>query len=480
VDSTESMKHLTFKQRIRFWVIASIVVHVLVLTPFVVSKELRDWVFQSAEMQFFMGADEMAETQNRLRELYRERMLKTLNEMVAVEAQLRELAAEKRVELKERLSRRGRPLPPAGDQQLAVELSNPLTVDPQGDESYLEAMYRTAREHEADALAVFEKVRSIEMIDRQGVSLEHALVATKMAPPVHPEIDGKRINTNLKAMGSDFHAFKGELARMHAYTERMADQVNRWKLQAEGKIGEVSFMRVDATGQDMDYPGGNNIIEGAGPYLGSSLPPQDIRPSEDTQFHGKPLQGRKLMTSEGAGRPGDFMNLDTWYIVGPFEHPGEGVEEMDKTYPPEDEFLSNGTVNLDSVYVNRQTGEPLRWRFYQVRWDQWKMQPHVYRDYAVWYCYTEVYAEEDMTRWIMIGSDDYSRLWHDQTIIATRKKEPINSTGKERHAWIPDRDFKKVEFNKGVNRFLLKLENRTGLTGFNVIIVTPDLSTQGE
>ena len=88
--------------------------------------------------------------------------------------------------------------------------------------------------------------------------------------------------------------------------------------------------------------------------------------------------------------------------------------------------------------------------------------PHIADKYAIWYAYTEVYADRDQDRWCIFGSDDYSKVWVNGTLEYTSGKQPQH--------WVPDRDYRKIRFRRGFNSVLVKLENGGGATGFSVCV----------
>jgi hypothetical protein len=102
----------------------------------------------------------------------------------------------------------------------------------------------------------------------------------------------------------------------------------------------------------------------------------------------------------------------------------------------------------------------MRWQFRQSA--TVCIFPHQPMDDAIWYAYTQVYADKDQDRWCIFGSDDYGKVWMDDELIFASGKTP--------HPWIPDRGVKKVHFKKGFNSILFKLENAWGNTGYSMCI----------
>jgi hypothetical protein len=167
----------------------------------------------------------------------------------------------------------------------------------------------------------------------------------------------------------------------------------------------------------------------------------------------KPTRGRKLVSN--APEKAEWMYIESWFIIGPFPNPGRS--NLDVALPPESS-LDKG-IDLDAVYVG-QGGKPVQWQFRMSV--TLPVVPHVTRDEAIWYAFSEVYAEEDHDRWCIFGSDDFGKAWVNG--------EMVFASGKTPHPWIPDRAYKKVHFKKGFNPVLFKLENAWGRTGFSMCL----------
>jgi hypothetical protein len=131
---------------------------------------------------------------------------------------------------------------------------------------------------------------------------------------------------------------------------------------------------------------------------------------------------------------------------------------MDRKFPPE------STVDLGATYVGK-SGDKLTWEFRQS--NKMCVAPHTADEFAIWYAYTEVYADKAQSRWCIFGSDDYGKTWVNGDLVYRSGKEP--------HHWIPDRGWRKVHFRKGYNTVLVKLENGGGATGFSLCICLDDM-----
>ena len=165
------------------------------------------------------------------------------------------------------------------------------------------------------------------------------------------------------------------------------------------------------------------------------------------------MPGRKLM--EGAREQSEWMFIDTWYIMGPFPNPDR--ENLDRKFPPESGIEAG--VDLDASYIGAD-GRTVKWQFRKSL--DIPVVPHAPQDFAIWYGYTEIYSDRDQERWCIFGSDDYGKAW--------MNGELIYASGKTPHPWIPDRAYRKIQFKKGYNPVLFKLENAWGRTGFSICI----------
>jgi hypothetical protein len=198
------------------------------------------------------------------------------------------------------------------------------------------------------------------------------------------------------------------------------------------------------------------------PYVGAILLPQEWFSSPGNVIGNiETVKGTKLM---GTHKKGKWMAVDTWWVVGPFVHPGRSRPELlDRTYPPE------AGLDLDAEYIGKD-GRKLKWEYRMTRFTRVEPFARNNETYAIWYFYTELYADRDQTRWVAFGSDDYSVGW--LAWPGEEKGRVIWRSPKQPQPWMPFGPgcFRKVEFKKGHNRLLLKLENAGGTTGFSVIV----------
>ena len=150
-----------------------------------------------------------------------------------------------------------------------------------------------------------------------------------------------------------------------------------------------------------------------------------------------------------------------WYVIGPFDNPGDIKERAGLTtaYAPEKEF------NLKKVYQGKDRIN-VRWKQYSGSPDGFvdlndALKPH---DLALGYALSYIYTPDNRPIRIYIGSDDGIRMWvndkllHDNFIL---------------RGSAPDQDTVNVTLKKGWNKVLLKIENNLGGWGFYCRIPDP-------
>ncbi len=164
-----------------------------------------------------------------------------------------------------------------------------------------------------------------------------------------------------------------------------------------------------------------------------------------------PGEGRpsRRIGAQGSGVPWIFV--DSWYILGPFPNPNR--RNVDTSFPPE------SIVDLDATYQGAE-GRGLRWQFIQSRVPG--VVPEEPREYAIYYAYSEVWSDQDVDLWVMLGSDDNSRVWLNE--------RQIWKSGYELKTWRLDEGLRKVSFRRGINRILYRVENGWGATVFSFAI----------
>ena len=140
------------------------------------------------------------------------------------------------------------------------------------------------------------------------------------------------------------------------------------------------------------------------------------------------------------GDPADWLFLDSWYVIGPFPNPER--KNINKLFPPET------VVDLDASYEG-MNGQMVRWTFMQI--GSPFIEPPRQKEYAIYYFYTEMNSDEARDIWLLIGSDDQTKLWINGQLI-WKSADVLKS-------WNIDEGYRKVRLVKGVNKVLMRLEN---------------------
>lgn len=151
----------------------------------------------------------------------------------------------------------------------------------------------------------------------------------------------------------------------------------------------------------------------------------------------QPVAGRKVAIG---GEHADWMYVDSWYCIGPFPNPNRA--DINTVFEPEK------LVNLDATYTGKNDRQ-VTWQFLQS--PQPNIIPIDAEEYAIWYLYTELNFDHPCDLWVAMGSDDQSKIWLNGT--------KIWQSADYLKGWKIDEGFRRVHFNKGVNRVLARLEN---------------------
>jgi hypothetical protein len=201
-------------------------------------------------------------------------------------------------------------------------------------------------------------------------------------------------------------------------------------------------------------------------YEGESLQPQDVANSDLTSLDlNAVVTLGKGLGSEETSKQAQYLAIDTWWSIGPFEHYGgvRGEASLKYKYPPE-----NG-VDLDNTYIGKN-GEKIRWNYHPMSSVKQVPRPTVLNSSqhnCIWYFYTEFWSDYDQMVLADIASDDFGALWLNPS---PQNPDPVYTSGIEPRPWVilDKSQYRKLMIRKGTNRILMKLDNRGGLTGFTV------------
>jgi putative heme-binding domain-containing protein len=145
------------------------------------------------------------------------------------------------------------------------------------------------------------------------------------------------------------------------------------------------------------------------------------------------------------------LTVDSWHIVGPFDN-GDGDAGLDVVYPPEK------GVDLKAEY--RGKSGPVRWTtVHPDAQGYMDLLAHYAGQSAniVSYLYQEIESPAEQEATLLLGVDDGCKLWVNDRLV---------HTSREHRAAAPAQDTVSLRLRKGVNRFLLKINNGDGPHGF--------------
>ncbi len=512
-----------------FWIIASILAHIVLIGAVVYYTPLREWFFAEPDpdtitdiegSRIARAAEELLRINT---EDLRDAVARQQEALDRID-QVTERRHDRLVRQVSRLRDEGRDLPdvePLGEvSDDEAELDYRL-----GDKDFLE-LYDLARQLDRATYAAYRRLRAVELSRIQELPLTEAHEVTDLAVPDRLEIEADIFRARitrarppqlpaierLKQLGSEhevsvpslgelkqqFRAEDGRLPELEEVLEaireaggeppslariedEVADALRPNVEQLTGEIhkarGEVSMMLADAR-RMLDLAEGIATDSPAVTLVGGGGAVAETAGDGDGwgSPYGPPLEPRDLFPGAreteidpDAFDPPPARKLKQGGIATDFAFIDSWYIIGPFPNPDRDHidtpFPPESVIDLDEVYVGRD-GRELRWRYRQS--NNLLIVPHDVTTYAIWYLFTEVYVDEAQTRLALVGSDDYSRIWVNGEQQFETELQP--------HHWIPDRDVAELEFRPGYNQVLVKLENAGGTTGFSLALFLEDIS----
>jgi hypothetical protein len=150
----------------------------------------------------------------------------------------------------------------------------------------------------------------------------------------------------------------------------------------------------------------------------------------------------------------EWIFISDWYVLSRFDNAGRA--NLEKVYPPE------SIIDLNAQYLS-EDGQTLRWEYESYLPPM--VAPYAWESWKIYYFYTELLFEEETEAWVAIGSDDRSDLWINDL--------PVWHSANRHKGWYPAEGFRKVVFNAGRNKVLLRLENGQASLGFSLFLNLP-------
>ncbi|HCE42487.1 MAG TPA: hypothetical protein DET40_02945 [Lentisphaeria bacterium] len=359
-------------------------------------------------------------------------------------------------------------------------------------------LYESARSMEDDITEIYRNIRAAELAMIRNMQFKDAVKMTDVATPPRPDLDKVALEKKI-TNGRDFIKYEKELQKVSQELGDMLSLANNLRGAAQGLTedgkegftvsGDLAKEMAGALGKLEGQAGASkergdmkdmtglmeNAYETAGAMgkKGSEgegkagapegLPGKEIANGDgDGKFKSVTSEPWKLNHKEGGGgsprlykqgdmvnlsrsiskdgEPSDWLFLDSWYVIGPFPNPER--RNINKLFPPET------VVDLDASYEG-MNGQMVRWTFMQT--GSPLLAPARQKEYAIYYFSTEMYSDEARDIWLLIGSDDQSKLWINGQLVW--KSADIQKT------WNIDEGYRKVRLAKGVNKILVRLEN---------------------
>lgn len=437
-----------------FWA-GSVLLHLFAVAVLAEFSGLRQWLFtaDSKALEVDASQKQIDEALATLNALYSRRLRVAIGEMQTIVSELDDLQQQRFTSLQ-------RDYPNLVDTRpTALAALAPVVAPDQTDSTPIGELYAQALSTEQRALAAFSRLRSYDLSAIQQLPVSRAFVVGVLSTPERYALDEERLQATITTLlDGRFDALKEELARAHQESNTMLANTERMLVKAKAILGIETGMGDSLFDLTM-----GDTIEGelldhddSAPYLGQQLLPHE-RGSDGTNV----LTQQEIRLGTGFaddGRHAGWLALDSWWVIGPFPHPGrERPEDLDRKYPPE------SRIDLDAVYEGRE-GRQLRWIWKKMV--NLKSEPYYVGSYRIWYAYTTVYSETEREILACFGSDDYSAAWLNGDVVYVSPKQPQPWTPFGKHS------FRMLKLKQGRNHILIKLENAGGLTGFSLLLHT--------
>ena len=209
----------------------------------------------------------------------------------------------------------------------------------------------------------------------------------------------------------------------------------------------------DSTGLRAGYSAYDRGDEGPGKQKGEMKLPERM-------ITANALPGRML--TDSSLRKG-WLYLDTWYVIGPWNV--NYRHKFSTPYPPEYE------IDFDAVYTDGKFKDKPDHPYHEMRWqfvqsDEMMLQtPKVFGG-ETWYAFTEVYSDKTRDMLIAVASDDFAKVWLNDQVVWEDTRESAFDIGEA---------LRKVTFQRGYNRLLVRIGNGPGPLAWSVLLSPPEV-----
>jgi len=480
--------------RVRAFVIVSVLVHAAVLTAFAVSEELQKllpWYDDGEIEQVEASPASVRRAVETLLKMRAEHYTTSLKELQAIRAEMDEIQRQKLERLRA-VDRRMKELidkgewptpehpdptaqfvarvdiepPPIEQTPVPAPPEPPYTSDLEKLRDQVLELYRLHPPVETDTMELFERYHALELAAFAGepIPLSRSLDNTRMDMPERADLNVEALDTHIvSATDGKLAAFRHELTQGWLNIQDMLNNARSQLNRARASEQELAGM----------FGAQYDIIPPPEPYYGHYLNPKLLKAVEagrafvDDDF----VKLGHAVGGETGLLGSEWISLNRWYIIGPFQHPSASrrLEDLERKFGPE--VAVDRGVDLGATYVGKG-GKPLRWKYREIG-DEFleggkRVEPYSVdnTDFGIWYFFTEIYAAQDMTVLGSFGSDDYGVCW-------VNGERVYQSPPTERPWQLFTADsFRVVPLKKGVNQVLFKLENARGSTGLGAALMT--------
>jgi len=387
--------------------------------------------------------------------------------------------------------------PPDAEAMPVAEMNSAPSLD---GKSFSE-LYSVAVETEKSIAERYQAIRAAQVAVHKQIPLAEAQKYVQVALPIRSELPPEASATEVKdaaalaAQNAAMEKALKELESMLALTRGMAAQARSTSTGGEGvtisaedmkaqaaQEQQLAAMAMEVEGQpavdltemmksiEAGSPGGANGRATAGQGEGGTGDGQGAGSGKPggtgsggrsggsgSGVPGFPAAGAVLGSVPGRKvHGGDYevgakwMYIDTWWVIGPFPNPQR--RNLETRFPPE------SVIDLDASYPVE--GDVVSWQFVQN--SSAMVRPPRDQSYAIFYAYTELWFDEARDLWIAMGSDDYSKIWLNNL--------PVWASGTQHKPWRANEGYRKVHFQKGLNRVLLRLENGQHSSAFSLML----------
>lgn len=355
-------------------------------------------------------------------------------------------------------------------------------------------LYETAQTLEREANQAYADARAAELALLQQTTFAEAQAKLAVSAPARPDMSAQ-LAPQVNSVG-DLNQYRHALDQAVQEAESMRVAASQQLSQVQGidpgassqgeQAGNSRYAQMMAMGSAAQMSGqnrrldlsaimrglaagsgssssdsiiyANSNLESGGNYLPDAKPLPDLR-IDQREISAQALPGRKF--SKDSARQG-WLYIDTWYIIGPFEN--DGKLDYDRINPPEYE------INFDAEYDGKVIdGKPvkLEWQFTQS--EMIRVTPPMEKSNSTYYAFTELYFEQDTDMLLAIASDDAAKVWINDLLVW--EDQGLSS-------WHIGEGFRKVFFQKGFNKVLVRIDNGPVVCQFSVLICPTEVAAR--